>query len=636
MELNKQLSIVILALIICSLLPQGVGGVYSRTVKICAPAVARTADGYVGVITEITVTVTNGSGEVYASTVPLTEIDMQASIRTAALIACQLTGRNFSDYNFYVKVSSPSLIIGGPSAGAEITIAIASALEGWEINSSVMMSGMINPDETIGPVGGIPEKLKAAADFGVKLFLIPLGQRYFTRYEVVEERVGPFIIRRSRPVTMDLIEYGNELGVKVLEIGDIREAIYHFTGYYIPIGNYTEPPKLTEDISSALEFQYSDLSSKAKEELGKARELISDLKESYRKELDKILRGAEELLIRAGKLALDRAYYSASSVTFQALIQIQYVENLAHYLAGRPLDDIVDEAKKRVKNAEETINETVIDHVNALELVIAAKWRIKDAHRALERAANYYAKDEIAASLRELAYAKWRAETATSWAKLAKLISPGLGFNEDKLRSVLDNYMYNAETVITYAQTILSEMGYSSDELEEAIKYLEEAKEDYGNGDLILALSEAMHSLVYASTSMALIPTSENTISYQVDYSRRKALDSMWRVAGSNLRSILGHAYYEYASIIDERSSRLIMYKLSSAYSTLLTLISGKSKVAPILTTSPGVRPSPTPTKGPIQKVGEIFGMTYLMWIIFALIVGICIGVLIGLWYRSS
>ncbi|OYT55529.1 MAG: hypothetical protein B6U76_05720, partial [Desulfurococcales archaeon ex4484_217_2] len=58
---------------------------FKRTVSILVPAVSQTEEGLVGVVSNLTVTVEYpGSGSVYVSTMPLTQIDMQASARTAA------------------------------------------------------------------------------------------------------------------------------------------------------------------------------------------------------------------------------------------------------------------------------------------------------------------------------------------------------------------------------------------------------------------------------------------------------------------------------------------------------------------------------------------------------------------------
>ena len=70
------------------------GGVVSlnyRSVTVYAPAVASTDNGYVGVISTITVTIQdNGSGRVFVDTLPLTQIDMQGSARLAVKVASAL------------------------------------------------------------------------------------------------------------------------------------------------------------------------------------------------------------------------------------------------------------------------------------------------------------------------------------------------------------------------------------------------------------------------------------------------------------------------------------------------------------------------------------------------------------------
>ena len=43
--------------------------------------------------------------------------------------------------------------------------------------TDITMTGTINPDGTVGPVGGIPEKIAGTAKAGYKRILIPAGQR---------------------------------------------------------------------------------------------------------------------------------------------------------------------------------------------------------------------------------------------------------------------------------------------------------------------------------------------------------------------------------------------------------------------------------------------------------------------------
>ncbi len=70
--------------------------------------------------------------------------------------------------------------IDGPSAGALKTVALVALQNGDTIDKTVTMTGTINATGTIGPVGGIPEKLKGAAEEGLTKVLVPLGQRNST------------------------------------------------------------------------------------------------------------------------------------------------------------------------------------------------------------------------------------------------------------------------------------------------------------------------------------------------------------------------------------------------------------------------------------------------------------------------
>jgi len=151
-----------------------------RNVTVYAPAVSHTDGGYIGVTSTITVTIqNNGSGRVFVDTLPLTQIDMQGSARLAVKVASALVKNddrceiNPSEYDFFFVIRTSAPIIGGPSAGAIMTTAVTSLLQNWTMDNKTMMTGMINPDGSIGPVGGILQKVDAACSVGATRFLIP-------------------------------------------------------------------------------------------------------------------------------------------------------------------------------------------------------------------------------------------------------------------------------------------------------------------------------------------------------------------------------------------------------------------------------------------------------------------------------
>ncbi len=118
--------------------------------------------------------------------------------------------------------------IDGPSAGAVMSVAVAAALNGDKIRQNVAMTGTINPDGSIGPVGGIPHKIQAAAGEGVETVLIPAGLRESTDLETGEK--------------VDTVALGKTLGVDVREVDNIFVAYELFTGEKIS----DVPPPITE------------------------------------------------------------------------------------------------------------------------------------------------------------------------------------------------------------------------------------------------------------------------------------------------------------------------------------------------------------------------------------------------------
>ncbi|RLF80043.1 ATP-dependent protease, partial [Thermococci archaeon] len=203
-----------------------------NTVVLKAPAVSRASSGeLIGVATDFVITVAPGNGHVYVETWPLAEVDMQASARLAAQVAGKVLGVDMSKYDVFIQVKSDAPIIGGPSAGGTMTVGIIAALEGWKIRKDVMMTGMINPDGSIGPVGGILEKASAVHSVGAKLFLIPEGQRIQTVQKTEQKQIGPIVQITSKSEKVDVVEYARERwGLEVKEIRDIYEAVYYFTG----------------------------------------------------------------------------------------------------------------------------------------------------------------------------------------------------------------------------------------------------------------------------------------------------------------------------------------------------------------------------------------------------------------------
>jgi uncharacterized protein len=183
-----------------------------------------------GVVTKLIVEAKPGNGRVLVDINQLLFwVDTQNSIRVAQRVAQNYTKTDLSSIDLIYAVETNASIIGGPSAGAAITVATIALLENKSLNQSVMMTGTINSDGSIGPVGEIVSKAKAAKDVGATLFLVPKGQAIQTYYKPIEhcEKFGP-VTYCSTEYKPEKIDVSKEVGITVKEVSNIQEALQYF------------------------------------------------------------------------------------------------------------------------------------------------------------------------------------------------------------------------------------------------------------------------------------------------------------------------------------------------------------------------------------------------------------------------
>lgn len=79
------------------------------------------------------------------------------------------------DYELPVDVTITAGGVGGPSAGTMFTLAVYDVLTPGDLTGGkhVAGTGTIEPDESVGPIGGIRQKLSGARDGGADYFLAP-------------------------------------------------------------------------------------------------------------------------------------------------------------------------------------------------------------------------------------------------------------------------------------------------------------------------------------------------------------------------------------------------------------------------------------------------------------------------------
>lgn len=98
----------------------------------------------------------------------------------------------------------------GPSAGAVMAVGFLALLRGDPIQRGIALTGTVDSDGRIGPVGNIPDKIRAAAREGFRTILIP-GDQYYDPH-------------------WNLDHLSVELGVAIREVATIEEAYHLMTG----------------------------------------------------------------------------------------------------------------------------------------------------------------------------------------------------------------------------------------------------------------------------------------------------------------------------------------------------------------------------------------------------------------------
>jgi uncharacterized protein len=200
--------------------------------KLILPAVD---DAGNGVATDLIVEIKQGTGRTLSNIDKLLFwVDTQQSIQIAKDVAKEITGINTDNIDIIYSINAGgAALVGGPSAGAALTIATIAALQNKQINEDIIITGTMNPDGTIGQVGGILEKAIASKEIGANLFLVPYGEGNVRDVKPIEDcRVEESIGRRMEwcTVTYEISDtsIGEEAGIEVKEVKNIEEALEYF------------------------------------------------------------------------------------------------------------------------------------------------------------------------------------------------------------------------------------------------------------------------------------------------------------------------------------------------------------------------------------------------------------------------
>ncbi|PWB51928.1 MAG: hypothetical protein C3F06_09715 [Candidatus Methanoperedenaceae archaeon] len=556
-----------------------INNVYALEEGVSVPLVAdrSTGDGEEGVLLSAQVIVTNGTGHVFVDTNPYTQVDLQGSARLAAMVASDVLGIDEKVYDFYYIIDISSPIIGGPSAGGALTVATIAAINKWPLKPNVVMTGMINPDGSIGPVGGIPFKLEAAAAENATLFLVPEGQSNVTVINTSIRSRGSLIITGEKEETVDVVELGKKLNVTVKEVNTIQDVVQAFTGHEI-----TKPPYEGAILTTEYMDLLKPLARNLKSESGNMyREMESTTQESQ------FTQTAKDMLDRADKMYDDNKYYAATSLYFNSMFTMRFVGWKEGYDKASDKDQYLAELEKRVdtqiKASEDDLQNFTLYGVSDVEAVGAAESRITTARAKLDEAKKQNdTQDKISA----LAFANERARTAQWWLTLST--PDGKIVPEKILKDRAGWYLSQAQSINTYLITLITETGSHPEFTGGASDDIAHAQKEMERGYYSGAIFDSLQATIKSSTSIGLMGKADPE--KKIDESKEAAKLAINEARTLGIEPTLAVSAYEYGETMTTPLEKISQYsyaKMIAKTSIVLkshSVPSDQTPVKPVIT----------------------------------------------------
>ena len=163
------------------------------------------------IMAEITPAQSKEEGKIIA-TGKLQEIAKEAVTNVSVLIK-KFLGEDITKKDVHIQFIGTYEGVEGDSASISIATAVISALEGVPVKQTVAMTGSLSVRGDVMPVGGVTQKIEAAAQAGIKTVLIP------------KSNMGDVLIDDSMKNSIEIIPVSNISEVFELAMGSQRTRL---------------------------------------------------------------------------------------------------------------------------------------------------------------------------------------------------------------------------------------------------------------------------------------------------------------------------------------------------------------------------------------------------------------------------
>lgn len=495
---------------------------------------------------------------------------MMAAGWTAAVMSCLTLGLDPSKLSFTYDIGGR---VDGPSAGALLTIGTLAAILGDTIPKDFAMTGTINPDLSVGPVGGIPHKIDGAAKAGIKTILVPIGQR------------TDIDLNTKQPV--DLIRRGDDLGVTVKMVSSIFEAYKIATGKDLPQPQSAPRPDWPSDVFDNLKAQAKDWQAYYQQH----HDRFATYSDAIQKNYADWMKGGEDQAA-AGKKALDEGQWAVALERYVGAAEVAFrgdqLGNFVQTLADRGLDASLNAVKassaaSTMSALLETLRDTKVstasDAVGLIDaysnFIIgivhteeaastldslsknASKMKEADIEDALANAVDYFARAEIAGRIVKtnlaiwMGHGSWKAPSVQALAGIADILRHAgeanmAAFDSLIVQDIAQQYNLRDEVVKSRLQSLDEDYLIASFSMDAMNNQVGDASSKSQTTELqtaYLTLGAAMNTYALSTQLISKYYSLDAQLdkNFQITgYGREAALQSMLQLAEQHSDSSLG------------------------------------------------------------------------------------------------
>lgn len=506
-------------------------------------AVSETEEGYKGETADLYLEIKRGSGRVFLDTFPFTKLDTQMSTRFAKEIACNYLSINCDNFDFIYTIKADSAIIGGPSAGAAITVLTITVLDSLILKENVTITGTINSGSIIGPVGGVKEKIDAGASIGMNLILIPKGERFIAKDELNKKELLELLNitfgeedNSSKNETIDLVEYGKEKGVKIIEVSTIDDALGLLTNKKI-IEDQTkiEASSFYVDVMKSLAIQLCNRGKKLRENINRF-----DLSN----ESLTIFNEATNLTNKAKEAFTNQVYYTSASYCFGSNVNYKYLNLLLKNLSKEEILNAIYQSREIIQNFSDRLHKEDIKTLTDLESYIVVKERLLEAYDYLDK--SWFALNNSKEALSNLAYGIERIYSAYAWNSFYGKKGKEFNFNQEIIKKSCFSKISEAEERYQYFTL------FFPFELKDAQKEIKEAYSNIEKEDYKMCLFQASKAKSSVDSVLSAVGIQKDDIKGLLEQKLDVARKTINKQISKGIFPILGYSYYEYAKSLKD------------------------------------------------------------------------------------